>query len=581
MNTEHVVIRCLGRCKPFDWLMVFALVTAGFTVHAATSPANVLEKGRQIYQEGVLSSGKPLVGMRLDKVKVEGAQAACVSCHYHSGMGSVEGNLQIQPISARFLFGEDKALAVMDVRGDKRFNVTHPPYTDESLATTLRTGINNNGVELNVLMPHFDLNKEDMAALTAYLRQLSNQWSPGVTADKIQFATVIAPGVEPERSKAVLDILEHTIAQKNANTVPRKQVGRRRHMVSSAEMVLGTERRWELHVWELQGHPDTWQKQLDKYYREQPVFAIISGISNTTWQPVQSFCEHQHVPCWFPSVDLPPDNAGHYSVYFSKGVAVEAGVLAKYLHSKTDRPHRVIQVYRDDYVGNHVAKDFTNALLGSGIKVETRILHDNKQQELLKELQGLAANDVVMFWLRPADLASLKDIAQPLKATSYFSAELMGGERGPIPESWKSTARLVYPYELPEQRRENLELFYAWFMRNKTLLVDEPVQAETFFAVEFLSKTISEMLDNLYGDYLLERARNMIGSEEVVMAEEIARERGKQGIPVTAGSNKRESTTIYPHLSLGNGQSFASKGAYIVRLNDGGKLVAESEWIVP
>lgn len=580
MNTEYVVIRCLGWRKPFYWLFVFAVVTAGFSVNAAT-PANVLEKGRRIYQEGVLSSGKPLVGLRSDNINVEGAQAACINCHLRSGMGSVEGNLQVQPISARYLFGEEKALATMDVRGDKRFNLSHPPYTEDSLAAAIRTGINNSGSEMTVMMPRYELNKQDMAALTAYLHQLSSQWSPGAAKDKIHFATVIAPGVEPERQKAVLEVLKQTFAQKNANTVAPKNVGRRRHMVTAAEMVLGTERPWELHVWELQGNPDTWLKQMENNYRKQPVFAVISGISNTTWKPVQSFCESKHVPCWFPSVDLPPAEPGFYSLYFSRGVAVEASVLAKYLHSKPNRPHRVIQVYRDDYVGSHVAKDFTNALSGSGIKVEALILRENNHKELLKSLQDLTENDVVMFWLRPSDLTSLKDIAQPLKAISYFSAELIGGERGPIPESWKNTARLVYPYELPEQRMANLALFHTWFMRSKIPLVDEPVQAETFFAVDFLSKTITEMLDNLYGDYLLERARNMLSKQETTGAEELARERGRQGQPVTGGSSKRESTTIYPHLSLGNDQSFASKGAYIVRFGDGGKLVAESEWIVP
>ena len=580
MSTVYVVIRCLGWRKTFYWLFVFAVVTAGFAVHAAT-PANLLEKGRRIYQDGVLSSGKPLVGSRFDNIKVEGAEAACINCHLHSGMGSVEGNLQIQPISAKYLFGEEKALATMDVRGGKRFNLSHPPYTDVSLATTIRTGIKNSGSEMNVMMPHFDLNKQDMAALTAYLRQLSSQWSPGAAADKIHFATVIAPGVEPELRKAVLDILKYTFAQKNANTVAPKNVGRRRHMVTAAEMVFGTERAWELHVWELQGVPDTWSKQLENNYRKQPVFAVISGISNTTWQPVQKFCERQHVPCWFPSIDLPPAEAGRYSLYFSRGVALEASVLAKYLRSKPDRPHRVIQVYRDDYVGSHAAKDFADALSGSGIKVDARILRENNHKELLKALQELTANDAVMFWLRPADMASLKEVAPAMKATIYFSAELIGGEHGPIPETWKNMARLVYPYELPEQRMANLALFHAWFMRSKTPLVDEPVQAETFFAVDFLSKTVAEMLDNLYGDYLLERARNMLSKQETAGAEELARERAKQGPQVTAGSSKWESTTIYPHLSLGNDQSFASKGAYIVRFGDGGKLIAESDWIVP
>jgi len=73
----------------------------------------------------------------------------------------------------------------------------------------------------------------------------------------------------------------------------------------------------------------------------------------------------------------------------------------------------------------------------------------------------------------------------------------------------------------------------------------------------------------------------MLSKQETAGAEELARERAKQGPQVTAGSSKWESTTIYPHLSLGNDQSFASKGAYIVRFGDGGKLIAESDWIVP
>jgi hypothetical protein len=42
-------------------------------------------------------------------------------------------------------------------------------------------------------------------------------------------------------------------------------------------------------------------------------------------------------------------------------------------------------------------------------------------------------------------------------------------------------------------------------------------------------------------------------------------------------------TTLYPHLSLGPEQRFASKGGYIVRFADasGDRLIGESGWIVP
>jgi hypothetical protein len=139
----------------------------------------------------------------------------------------------------------------------------------------------------------------------------------------------------------------------------------------------------------------------------------------------------------------------------------------------------------------------------------------------------------------------------------------------------------------------------------KLPLVDEVMQSEAFFALNFLTDTVSEMLNNMYRDYLMERAETMLSKREGSKAEQEARDRlflGRAGdmerkygertapagtrvkIQPHAGSAvKSEGTTIYPRLSLGPGQRFASKGGYIVRFANPGevKLVAESDWIIP
>ena len=121
-------------------------------------------------------------------------------------MGSVEGDIQIAPINGRFLFAqpEDKALATMDPRFGKRMNQAHAPYNDESLANAIRRGVNNSGHEMNAMMPRYALGDREMKALIAYLGQLSKQWSPGVSAETIHFATIVTPDVEPERRKVLL-----------------------------------------------------------------------------------------------------------------------------------------------------------------------------------------------------------------------------------------------------------------------------------------------------------------------------------------------------------------------------------------
>jgi len=320
------------------------------------------------------------------------------------------------------------------------------------------------------------------------------------------------------------------------------------------------------------------------------VFAVLSGLSNSTWEPVHDFCEHEQVPCWFPSVDLPPvKEQAFYPVYFSRGVALEAEVLAKHLLDKGgQRPQRLVQVYRDDYMGRGAAQAMKRALAGSGIALEDRVLQDAEPESLRRALSGINAKDNLMFWLRPANLAALDKVTPVPVAAAYFSGRLAGGEHGPFPAAWKGSARLVYPYELPEKRVANLSYFHQWLKLRNLALVDEPLQSEIYFSLNFMTDTLAEMLDNLYRDYLLERAENMVNRREGGKAEDEVRARdsvilrGKSGGSM-AIQGKSEGTTIYPRLSLGPSQRFASKGGYIARFAsiDGDRLIAESDWIVP
>ncbi len=579
--------------------VLLLIATTTFPVLAASSsyPAGDVEVGRRIYLEGMLPAGVPLKGVRQNGTAVEGAEAACASCHRRSGMGSVEGDIQVPPITGKALYGNgDKVIATMDPRSGKAWNQTHDPYTDETLATAIRTGVNVGGREMNTAMPRYALNTGEMDALAAYLRQLSSHWSPGVTADAIRFATVITPEVAPERRKVVLDMMRAAFAQKNGSTVTRGQAGGRRHMVSAAEMVLGTERNWVLDVWELQGPPETWGGQLDEHYRRQPVFAVVSGLSGGSWQSVHDFCEREQVPCWFPSVDLPAAVQGFYPVYFSQGVALEAEVLAAHLLARTIRPRRVVQVHRDEAASNVAAQALAQALSGSGIKVEDRVLARASSDALRHVLKDVNDGDAAMLWLHPDELAMLGKVA-PSSGIAYFSGRLAGGGLAAFPAAWKGKARLLYPYELPDRRETNLAYLHQWLKLRSLPLVDEALQSEVYFSLAFLTDTVSEMLDNLYRDYLMERAESMVSRREASKSEEEARARDALRQPARSAlikvsanlvearsqavpAGKGGGTTVYPHLSLGPTQRFASKGAYIVRF-DGDALVAETGWIVP
>jgi hypothetical protein len=175
-----------------------------------------------------------------------------------------------------------------------------------------------------------------------------------------------------------------------------------------------------------------------------------------------------------------------------------------------------------------------------------------------------------------------------------------------MPEPLRAGTHLVYPYEMPTVRERNVAYMHIWLKLRRIALVDEALQSEVYFAMNLLTDTLADMLDNLYRDYMLERVENMIGQRESRKAEDEMREQGlvrpriqrkamegsiPQPVPPGAtgyaehANGLREGTTVYPRLTLGPGQRYASKGAYIVAYEKedvaSARLVALTPWIVP
>ena len=194
-----------------------------------------------------------------------------------------------------------------------------------TLARAIREGLNSEGKPLNYLMPHFALNDADMAALIGYLKQLDQRNLPGVTDTVLHFATIITPDADPVKRKGMLDVL-------NSFSPTRMlfPLGATPRLRSSRKEMFMVNRRWQLHVWQLTGPASTWQAQLERDFAREPVLAVVSGLGGKNWAPVHAFCERKALPCLFPNVEAPPADADHdfYSLYFSRGVELEAGLIA-------------------------------------------------------------------------------------------------------------------------------------------------------------------------------------------------------------------------------------------------------------
>ncbi|HWY95449.1 MAG TPA: hypothetical protein VNX69_09670 [Steroidobacteraceae bacterium] len=522
-------------------------------VGAEQGPA---QAGELIYRQGLLPSGRPLTATRSAGLRISGADAACSNCHRRSGLGEIDGRIVIPPISGPYLFHpRAKDRDDLDLPFVEGMQPDRDPYTDVSLARAIREGIGADGRPLSYLMPRYALNDADMALLIGYLKGLMPTHVPGVTDTVLHFATIITPDADPVKRQGMLDVMDHFFADKNAfvrAAAPR--------MSSPHRMMFKANRRWQLHVWQLNGPPDIWEKQLREYMDHEPVFAVISGLGGRNWEPVHRFCEQASLPCLFPNVDLPVvAERDFYSLYFSKGVLLEAELLAHQLTADQTTPgsRRIVQVFRADDIGEAAARALRSATTGAGFEVVDRVLSKaGNQPQLAAALGDLSPRDALILWLRPTDIDMLANL--PVPPSQDFMSGLMGGlGLSPLSAAWRAETHIAYPFDLPEKRRIRMDYPLGWFAIRHIALVDERVQADTYLACGLISETLSHMADSFMRDYLVERVEGML--------------------------EHRIITGYYPRLALAPNERFASKGGFIVHFAQptGAQLTADTDWLVP
>lgn len=539
--------------------------------------------GESIYLHGKLPSGAPLEGVRESAgLTVKGTDAACVGCHQRSGLGTYEGyNLEvtIPPITGAYLFRSREGRTEQTVLPYVEWmHGNRDPYTDTTLARAIREGLDSQGRPLSALMPRFALNDADMASLIEYLKQLGSHPAPGVSERELHFATVITPDVDPARRKAMLDVMQDYFADKNLFPIGNSREMRASAKGQSAKSMFMSHRLWRLHVWDLTGPASTWSAQLDADMTREPVFALVSGLGGSNWAPVHQFCERRQLPCLFANADAPVDDSrDFYSLYFSRGVRLEADLIAHRIADRTqiqrapanERASQrsadgaaavatVLQVYRRGDSGEAAALALATALKPLGIAVRNQPLAAGSPGTGVgPALRTAQKSDALVLWLRPADLADLGEVA--VAPASVYLSGLMGGlEHAPLPTAWRGRARMTYPYELPEKRELRVRYALSWFSIRRIPIVDEPLQVNTYLACGLLAETLSHMADNLVQPFLVEMLQ-------------------------TKAERRLINTGYYPRLVLALNQHFASKGGYIVHFArpEGTQLVADSDWVTP
>ncbi len=499
----------------------------------STAIAGDAEDGRRIYREGILPSGEALTAIVAGDVPVLGTQFSCQSCHGQSGMGAAEGTYIVPPIAGQFLFAESPQPA-------------RPAYDQESLARLLRDGVTPGGRNLGELMPRYRLGDDDVADLAAFLANLSSGWSPGVDDTQIHFATVITDDATDAERDAVLAVLTTFIEEKNRQT--RLESERWDRGDTPASRLPTVHRDWVLDVWELTGPSETWGEQLEQHYRNNPVFAMLSGLSHQSWGPVGRFCERNEIPCLFPGADLTETEQGDfYTLYYSRGLELEADLIA---HHIAGQPvPSIVQVYCGSGPRQAAAR-LRVQLEGSGTRIDDVVFDCNESlplAEIAQQVSGAGSNAVL--WLEPAHLAAVRETIPGV--TLYVSSTLLEGSF----ESLSGTAFVAHPFRLPGEFDPALARFNVWAKTRGIELTSPRRQSEAFFACLAMKDAVAHMGRFFIRDFALDTLDH---AQSIVAY-----------------------LSYYPRPTLGPRQRFVNKGGYVLPVVDGKLDTTEAAWILP
>ena len=570
MNSPLLKKALSRRILPVAGLLLLALTLRTAPVVAADAAtsftAEELAQGERMYFDGVLPSGEPIQAYFAGDVPVLGTTFTCVSCHLRSGLGSEEGRVSTPPTNGRILYEKREPFFKGNVHVPSYHNYAvyfpvRPAYTDETLATLIAGGVDPTGRSVLTVMPRYEIDDHNMALLIAYLKTMADEHSPGVTKEQIQFATVIVEGTDPVAVASMIAPIQFSVDRKNAlatAAAANDRVARMAYNMLGPDLLA---KRFTLSRWILKGPSDTWRAQLEEYYRKEPVFALLGGISEGDWEPVHRFCEDNKLPDLFPIVDYPViSDTDWYTLYLSRGVRQEGEAAARYLRTMAEllQDKVVLQVYPDSRHGKALADGFRSIWNGRNRPAVTDVMLGAGETLTAKRLQKIVGQyqpSVLVLWDDATLLKALDGL--PKKGGPKMvmvSGATLGDGLWTIPEKYRDLVYITYPQRFPHEEKR-YELSLSRVLQGKPMAqFNKTIIKKSFITNEVLGKALMMMRSEYYRDFLLD----------------------------TIGMMEDMYFPLYERVGFGPGQRYVAKGCFIVQLGKGKdpQLERRSEWVI-
>mgnify|MGYP003694227755 CR=1 FL=1 len=393
---------------------------------------------------------------------------ACVGCHRRSGMGTAEGPLVVPPLVGSVLFAPvTKGAPQLGPRAPRAPARARPTPTPRCCA--LRDGVDPSGRPLSPTMPRYAprrSRRQRARGLPAHARR-----EPAARGERghrphrdhrlprrhrrsARLDAGRPPDVRPrqERRDALRNPasperrLGHEAAVPGIPGLGPRRVGASRHL----EGLAGPARRAV--------PPAAGLRHRQRHRRRRLVAGRCLLRASTRSRPS------------LPQTPLPPaapSGEGFYSLYFSRGVLLEAQAIAHHLGAGA--PSREVrQVWRCGSPGQAAAGAVARQIRPAAPPTDCLPSSAPLTAETWRTLVGDART--LVLWLDAGDMPGLEALAASAsieKVTEiYLSSSLLGEDAVRVPEPLRTRAVLAHPFVVPEEFDKHALRSLLWMKSN-------------------------------------------------------------------------------------------------------------------
>ncbi|HEX8633932.1 MAG TPA: ABC transporter substrate-binding protein [Pyrinomonadaceae bacterium] len=339
------------------------------------------KRGKQIYLRGTSASGREITAyLGEESLEVPGSAMTCAGCHGADGQGKPEGGVTPSNLTWTAL---TKSYGVTHASGRK-----HPPYTERALELALTRGLDPAGNRLLNIMPRYQMARQDLTDLIAYLKRLGTDRDPGVTDTGIRIGLLVpAKGALAEMGGAIKSVVAAYFEE-----------------VNSQGGIYN--RKIELKVAETGDAATTTAANLERLITGEQVFALSGAMIAGADKEIATLAQTSEVPLVGPFTLYPPVTASvnRQVFYLLSGIDDQARALVlfaaqKFADDRTTASARAAVVYQESELNAGVAAAVEEQIKKAGWSAPAQVKYARGQFDAAKVARELSAKGVNTVFL--------------------------------------------------------------------------------------------------------------------------------------------------------------------------------------